>query len=506
MARYLPILPIDLDPRNEFTLANEAKLRVIQASNNQITDISSGSVVSALMEGFAFSQAELLYYLNQMPEAYTATFLSQILGIQILSSEPATVVIEFIRDSAIVGQSSYLLSNGFRLQSNSGVIFETLSPVNFNRNESIKYVLARAISGGSETNVAANTVTTALQNSSQFSSINNPSPAYGGKDGESYNEAKARAFSQIKRRNPVSADDFAELVEDILGVGTKVKVSEKSSAPLVQINGGRFIAPESDANILIESILAKKASLGLNPDISTEDIKLITSSLSSSNKALEHVFISVRSADNSSIDPLILNRVRLLLQNRAPLGLTIHLQNALVQYVSVTVALQDNSNNIDSTFDIENAIEAYFNELTFGSNLDFSVLSSVISNVANTIDVSAMTSTIVENENLSSESIIDNVSAILNKNGVTIFNRGLAGETTNDGYYLQSDSYPAYADSVLWKLKEVIVINAKDSYNLTPYGTLLECKGNFISVRADGNGGVYLSANDKACGYQVDDD
>lgn len=502
MTKYLPILPIELESRNEFTLANEAKLRVVQTSNGQITDISSGSVVSALMEGYAFAQAELLYYLNQMPEAYTATFLSQVLGIQIIASEASTVVIEFIRDSAVVGQSSYLLSSGFRLQSNSGIVFETLSPVNFNRNESIKYVLARSISEGSETNVAANTISTALQNSSQFSSINNPSPAYGGKDGETYNEAKARAFSQIKRRNPVSADDFAELVEDILGIGTKVKVSAKSSSPLVQVGTGKFIAPESDANVLINSIIEKKAALGITQDIDSSDIKLITSVLSNSNKALEHIYISVRSADNTSIDPLILNRVRLLLQNRAPLGLTVHLQNALIQYVSITVALQGDINN--GTSDIENAVEAYFNELTFGSNLDFSVLSSVISNTANIIDVTATTGTIVENENLTFESIIDNVVATLNKNGVTIFNRGNAGNGT-DNLYQQTDSYPAYADSVIWKLKDVTVVEAKDSYSLQSYGTLLECRGNFTSVRSDGNGGTYLSANDKSCGYQEDD-
>lgn len=58
-----------LDPENESDMLQQLYQRVIAASNGKLTDFSPGSVLAALAEGQVFAIAELLYFLNMLPEA-----------------------------------------------------------------------------------------------------------------------------------------------------------------------------------------------------------------------------------------------------------------------------------------------------------------------------------------------------------------------------------------------------------------------------------------------------
>ena len=58
-----------LDPGNETELTQLAYARIASASGNTINDFRAGSTVAAFVEGQTFALAELLYYLNLMPEA-----------------------------------------------------------------------------------------------------------------------------------------------------------------------------------------------------------------------------------------------------------------------------------------------------------------------------------------------------------------------------------------------------------------------------------------------------
>ncbi len=494
MTRYLPIIAPELDPRNEFQLAAEAKERVVTASNNQLTDISPGSPVSALCEGMAFTQAELLYYLNQAPEAWTATFLSQVLGIQIVSSKPSTVVIEFTREDAVLN-TPYVISAGFRLQSNSGVVFETQDSVEFAVGEKLKYVIANSLTEGSVANVGPQTISIPLQGISGFSSITNPSSAYGGTDGESYLETKARAFSQIRRRNPVSVADYEDLVEDILGNNVRIRVTPQSSSPQVQIVPGLFIEPNSDANVVFQSLLDFKRITGQEAVITDSDVNIVTQSLSTKTRDSEHIFVSVRGIDDVSIDPLLLEKTRRLVQNRAAIGTIVHIENALVQLVDITVVLQNDDLTVSGT--IESTLREYFSNVGFGEPLDYSIISSVISRFANIVNIFLTTGFIFANQGLPSQSVVDNVILTASRLGITIISRP-AGQTGGT-YFTNTDIIPAYGPGTLWTLNEVNIVPSSEFLNLVPFGSLLECRSDFTSIRADGEGGTYETANDQAC-------
>lgn len=494
MTRYLPIISPELDPRNEFQLASEAKERVVIASNGQLNDISPGSPVSALMEGFAFAQAELLNYLNIAPEAWTSTFLSQVLGIQIIASRSSSAVIEFIREDGAVGES-FLIPARFRLQASNGVIFETQSAVSFAPNEQIKYVIANSVTEGSTSNVAANTINTPLQPLTGFSSITNPSAAYGGIDGESYNEAKSRAFSQIRRRNPVSGLDFEDLVEDILGEGIRIRVNSNSSSPMVQVRTGTFVDSNSDANAVFEALLNTKRITGQPVEVTETDIDIVAKSLSLQNRDQEHIFISVRSINNSSIDTALLERTRLLVQNRAPIGYIVHIENALVHNVDVQIIVQDNDVSLAPR--IESRIRDYFENLDFGENVDYSEVSAIASQLVNISDLFFRTGLIISNQGLPEESIVDNYVVTASRAGNTILARPQGQET---GFFFSStDIIPAYGPNILWNLGSVTVLPSSEFLNTAVYGTLLECRNDGSSVRADGAGGTYVTNDDPAC-------
>jgi hypothetical protein len=500
MTRYLPIIPPELDPRNEFQLAAEAKERVVSASNGQLNDISAGSPVSALMEGAAFAGAELLNYLNQSPEAWTSTFLSQVLGIQIIASRPSSVVMEFTREDAVV-DSPFIVSSGFRIQASNGTIFETASSLNFAPGEQIKYVIANSITEGSATNVAARTINTPLQSLTGFTSITNPAAAFGGIEGESYNEAKARAFSQIRRRNPVSNLDYQDLVEDILGTRTRIRVTPTSSSPLVQVREGVYVEPNSDANSIFEALLAAKRITGQAVEVTEQDLEIVTNTVSSKTNNIEHVFISVRDREDVSIDPLLLDRTRQIVQNRAPSGIIIHVENALVHLFDIQVVLQDEDLSVSA--DIETALREYFLNLDFGSNIDYSEVTAIISQNANIVDAFFRTGSIVSDEGLDTESVVDYSVIDSSRSGTVILNRP-AGQST-DIFFSNSDVIPAYGPSVLWKLDSVDVIPQSQFLQTVPYGTLLECRSDGTSVRADGTGGTFLTESDQSCSTLLPD-
>ena len=494
MTRYTPIIPPSLDPRNEFVLAAEAKERVVQASNGLLTDISPGSPISALMEGHAFAQAELLYYLNQAPEAWTATFLAQVLGIQILSSQASSAVLEFTREESTIN-SSLLVSQGTRISTLDGIVFATQNALEFAPGEQIKYVIAQSTTEGANTNVAADTITSPSQSLTGIAGVTNPSPAYGGVDGETYNDAKSRAFNQIRRRNPVSVADFEDLTEDILGTGTIIRVTPNSSSPLVQVQDGLFVEPSSDADILFSALLEAKRITGQEQVITDQDVATVTATLNVKNPGIEHLFISVKTPAIESIDAELLRKAQQLIQNRSSAGLIVHVENALVQLVDIQVILQNNNTAVAS--EVSSLLTNYFNNLRFGANLDYSEITAIISRATNITDTFITTGAVIADEGLTTSSVVDNPIVTMSKTGITIFTRpsGSSGEN----FFEQGDVITPYANSVLWKLNTVSVLPSTDFLNVLRYGTLLECRSDQSSVRADGNGGTFITENDQAC-------
>ena len=288
------------------------------------------------------------------------------------------------------------------------------------------------------------------------------------------------------------------MTEDILGVNTRIKVSPKSSAPLTQLAAGIFVEPGSDADTLYKALLDAKRITGQEQVLTEEETQIVADQLNAKNPGIEHIYISVKDQNNLSIDSVLLERTQQLIQNRTPAGLIVHVENALVHLVDIQVILQDD--NLTESTRIESNLRSYFTRLEFGDPLDYSVISSVISTDLNINDVFITSGAIIADDGLQTQSVVDNVIVQLSKTGNTIFARSQAAlNAENETFFVQGDILPAYGGTVLWKLNSVSFVGATQTLDVLRYGTLLECRSDGSSIRANGAGGTYITANDPAC-------
>ena len=232
MPGYSPLPRIELDPRNEAQLVKAAARRVYEASNSTINDFSSGSPIMALLEGQAFAQSEFLQFANQFPESVLVEWIGPFLGAQRRTGSGAVVEIEFtIKPSSQQFDvfEGYQLATDPNLTGGESFKFITTERLVIPTGESRGVVKAISLERGSINNVAKNTITKSLTSLSGVESITNPEPATNGQSSESLSEVKERFFSLIRRRNPVSSEDWLDFFTDALGPGTSCVVRSRQS-------------------------------------------------------------------------------------------------------------------------------------------------------------------------------------------------------------------------------------------------------------------------------------
>lgn len=230
MTQYSVIPSLPLDPKNESDLLVAASQRVYEASNGRINDFSNSSPVLALLEGQVYAQAEFLYWLNNLPEALVQEWLGPMLGIQRKLGTPskATLRVEIVPHS-----TPWVLKAGFIVRTNSSITgeeaqaFTTDSDLVINPQESEGFVNVTSIETGSLQNVGTGIITEFEESLAFLRTVTNITPATGGTDEENNIEMKQRAYSYIRRRNPVSKDDWIAYIKDLIGLDSIVLVKNR---------------------------------------------------------------------------------------------------------------------------------------------------------------------------------------------------------------------------------------------------------------------------------------
>ena len=233
MPRYAPLPAVNIDPRTEAQLVNEAAKRVYDASNAKLNDFSAGNPMMALLEGQAFAQGEFLFWANQLPESVLIEWIGPFLGAMRRLGTPSTTRLRIeIQPQGF--QSVIPVGTTFSTNSNltGGESFEfvTSQDLVFGANESIGEVPASSVLVGSFNNVAPNTITLQSSLDVVVNSVTNPIAAVGGSDVEPLDQTKERFFTLIRRRNPISSQDWQDLFEDLFGVGTFTSVLPNRSS------------------------------------------------------------------------------------------------------------------------------------------------------------------------------------------------------------------------------------------------------------------------------------
>jgi hypothetical protein len=227
MARYAPLPSVDIDPRNEAELVQAASQRVYQASGQTLNDFSAGNPLAALIEGQAFAQGEFLFWANQLPQSILIEWLGPFLGAMRRLGTPAVARLALTvppSDTVTTIPAGTAFSTDSDLTGGESFTFITDADVSIPAGENLAYATVASQYVGSVYNAPANSITGTSANNVDGLTVTNPQPATGGSDVETYQEVQERFFTLIRRRNPVSAEDWQDFFTDFYGIGTQTSV------------------------------------------------------------------------------------------------------------------------------------------------------------------------------------------------------------------------------------------------------------------------------------------
>ena len=218
---YGPILPLQLDSRNTSALVRAIQTRINLESGGELNDFTPASPLAAISEGQAFAQSELLYYLNNLPEAFSLQWLRQ-LGIQRRIGARALVDITFYK---VPGYNRVvIIPSGTRVYANNGLAYLLLEEVRILESEDSITAICRSEKWGSIYNVGEGEINKIERSFVGLDFLRNNSSATGGKDLESVNAMKRRAFEVLSRRNLTTALDFENEVSTLAPEASLIKV------------------------------------------------------------------------------------------------------------------------------------------------------------------------------------------------------------------------------------------------------------------------------------------
>lgn len=218
---YGPILPLQLDSRNTAALVRAIQTRINLESGGKLNDFTPASPLSAISEGQALAQSELLYYLNNLPEAFSLQWLRQ-LGIQRRIGSRAFVDVTFYKAPGY--GRVVIVPKGTRLYSNAGLEYELLEEVRMLETQDSFTATCRSRKWGSSYNVGEGEINKIEKAFVGLESLRNNLPASGGSDLESVNAMKKRAFEVLSRRNLTTSTDFENEITNLIGSTPIIKV------------------------------------------------------------------------------------------------------------------------------------------------------------------------------------------------------------------------------------------------------------------------------------------
>lgn len=217
----IPLDSVILDERQEEQLVSQAQLRVFNASGGTLNDFSENSPVAALIQGQAFAGAELLYYINKLPLALVIDFL-KVTGVERSLGSKAVVSLTFTLTNPLA--TSFIIPEGFEVLDETGNLsFFTDSQLIIPPGLVVGTVSATAQNVGSTYNLPAYYITGLPQPLTFLAGVTNTLPSAGGTDAETEVQTITRALDKLRLRNLVSASDYEQAAQDILGVNSRCK-------------------------------------------------------------------------------------------------------------------------------------------------------------------------------------------------------------------------------------------------------------------------------------------
>ncbi len=189
---------------------------IYTASNGTLNDFSDHSPISAIAQGYIWGMLELLWYASNSLNAAGIDFL-RIAGIQRRLGKKAEVTVIF---SITPIANPFVLFKNYLISDTAGHEFLTDEDLIIPAGSYSGTVKATAVAMGSSHNVPPYSITNLSVARSFLVGVTNLEPASGGLDEETMEEARARGFQKMRRREVlISADDYEQFAMERLGEG-----------------------------------------------------------------------------------------------------------------------------------------------------------------------------------------------------------------------------------------------------------------------------------------------
>ena len=150
---------------------------------------------------------------NQLPQSILIEWLGPFLGAMRRLGTPAVARLQLTvppSDTVTTVVAGTTFTTDPNLTNGEAFTFISDADVSIPAGESIAYATVSSQYVGAVYNSPANSIVITSATNVAGLTVTNPQPATGGSDVETYQEVQERFFTLIRRRNPVSAEDWQD--------------------------------------------------------------------------------------------------------------------------------------------------------------------------------------------------------------------------------------------------------------------------------------------------------
>jgi hypothetical protein len=211
---------ISLDPRNEQQLLEQAAQYAISKSGGQLGNLSPANPLIFLLEAQVFAGAELLWYLNQLPQKLLVTFLNY-WGVSVSDGVAATGDLTVTLTGSLA--TSITLPSGL-LFSDGEVLYKSISPVIVPAGSTSATVPVQCTEVGVLGNKPAYTINNIVTPNAYLKTATNPLQFSTGLDVVGADQAVSGFVDNLRSEQCISEGDFIRVSQGFLGAGWDVRI------------------------------------------------------------------------------------------------------------------------------------------------------------------------------------------------------------------------------------------------------------------------------------------
>ncbi|XAI95719.1 baseplate wedge protein [Dolichospermum phage Dfl-JY23] len=191
-------------------------------SNGDFTDLDASGFMRPFAGTMAYAGSELLYKANLASIAAAKSFFKNVLGVPEDTGSKATTIIQFGLSASL--STDFIVPINFQVSDLSGTLrFYTTGNLVIPAGATFGTITAIAEDIGEKYNVSAGFIDQYSTPLTYLEYVINITPATNGRSGETITNLIERCSQIVRIRNPVSALDFEQVAQLIMGDGSRCK-------------------------------------------------------------------------------------------------------------------------------------------------------------------------------------------------------------------------------------------------------------------------------------------